>query len=36
MLRVAHPNGRLRYKINPVNLLEADGELREKLVAGAG
>jgi len=31
----AHPDGRLRYKTNPVSLLEADGELREKLVAGA-
>jgi len=31
----AHPDGRLVYKTNPVSLLEADGELRESLVAGA-
>lgn len=35
MLRVADPDGRLRYKINPVNLLEADGAFRTDLAAGA-
>ncbi len=32
----AYPDGRLEYKTNPVDLLEADGESREALVAGAG
>ena len=32
----AHRDGRLVYKANPVSLLEADGESRVGLVAGAG
>jgi len=32
----ADPDGHIRYKANPANLLEADGELRDGLVAGAG